>query len=259
MLQGLPQPSSSHQHSLRHQGASGSRMSLLPGGQSLNLQTGFNCTLAGLMAEGGDLREGNCSTTASPRHMNTGQHSNSSSMTLLHPSSGNFSNSPFASPASSEGAPSVRVTQNPFVQGLSGGFLPSCGQQLDGRVRDLKEDNVAAAYFSADTLDTRDFSMRGGGLDPHEFASRDFGQTQLDQTQNFAGQGTLNSMTHMNNLLFNLQHQQQQQNQVRFGQSIPTPLPSLMMLSAGHPFLQEQRASNENTPLGSPQPHGGGG
>lgn len=263
LVQGLTQPSSSLQHSLRQQANSGSRLTLLPGSHSHRaLQTsGLNCTLAGLIAEGGDMRDGNCSTTASPRHM--GQHSNSSSMTLMNPSSSNFSTPPFASPASSEGgAPSVRLSGNPFVQGISGGFsLPG---HLDVHERDseIKSENLAAAYFSAETLDARDYESMGRA------AVGDFGRPQLDSRNNYCGQS---SISNMNNLLFNIQQQQQQQEQQqqqpqqhqqqilnRFAQGMGSPLPSLMMLSPGHPFLQEQRASNENTPLGSPQPHGGG-
>jgi hypothetical protein len=60
----------------------------------------------------------------------------------------------------------------------------------------------------------------------------------------------------MNSLFFNASSQQIPNNN-QFGQQVP--LPSLMMISPGHPFLQEQRASNENTPLGSPRIHDGPG
>ncbi|CAM6057089.1 unnamed protein product, partial [Sphagnum tenellum] len=105
-----------------------SRLTLPPQSGSLNNNT-FNCTLAGLVTDvGSDLREGNCSTTASPRHHHHAM--STSSMSLLHPTSACISNSPFASPASSEGgAPSVRLTgggNNPYNLGggFPSGFLP---------------------------------------------------------------------------------------------------------------------------------------
>lgn len=254
-VQGFSQPSSSLQHSLRHQSVNPvhhNRMQLIPPPSTLN--TGFNCTLANLMADTGDLREGNCSTTASPRHHSMGgatnaggHHSNSSSMTLM--GSGCISNSPFASPASSEGGPpSGRLSQGsmPYLAGLSTGFLPSCGLS-DARDGDssgiIKEESAAAAaYFSADTLDARDFQMHRATLDASQFLnSREFNTGRGSNTL-----GNVNT-SNMNSLFYNAA----QQAPNRFGQR--APLPNLMMLSTGHPFLQEQRASNQNTPLGSPR------
>jgi hypothetical protein len=238
-LQGFSQPSSSLQHSLRNPMHQNRMQQLIPPPAG-NLNTGFNCTLANLMADTGDLREGNCSTTASPRHHSMGggatnnaggHHSNSSSMTLM--GSGCISNSPFASPASSEGG---RLSQGsiPYLAGLSAGFLPSCGLS-DARDGDssgiIKEES--AAYFSADTLDARDFQMQSQFLSSREF--------------NPGRAPTVNNTSNMNSLFFNAA----QQAPNRFGQR--APLPNLMMLSTGHPFLQEQRASNQNTPLGSPR------
>lgn len=259
--QGFSQPSSSLQHSLRQTvNPVHNRMQLIPPPSTLN--TGFNCTLANLMADTGDLREGNCSTTASPRHHSMGggggaggggHHSNSSSMTLM--GSGCISNSPFASPASSEGGPpSGRLSQGsmPYLAGLSTGFLPSCGLS-DGRDGDssgiIKEENAAAAaYFSADTLDARDFRMQRATLDASQFLnSREFHPGRVTAGTNALGNAMGGNTSNMNSLFFNAA----QQAPNRFGQR--APLPNLMMLSTGHPFLQEQRASNQNTPLGSPR------
>lgn len=252
-VQGFSQPSSSLQHSLRQTvNPVHNRMQLIPPPSTLN--TGFNCTLANLMADTGDLREGNCSTTASPRHHSmggAGHHSNSSSMTLM--GSGCISNSPFASPASSEGGPpSGRLSQGsmPYLAGLSTGFLPSCGLS-DARDGDssgiIKEENAAAAaYFSADTLDARDFGMQRATLDASQFLnSREF--TNTGRVGGNSLGNSLGNTSNMNSLFFNAA----QQAPNRFGQR--APLPNLMMLSTGHPFLQEQRASNQNTPLGSPR------
>lgn len=261
-VQGFSQPSSSLQHSLRQTvNPVHNRMQLIPPPSTLN--AGFNCTLANLMADTGDLREGNCSTTASPRHHSMGgggaaggHHSNSSSMTLM--GSGCISNSPFASPASSEGGPpthSGRLSQGsmPYLAGLSTGFLPSCGLS-DARDGDssgiIKEENAAAAaYFSADTLDARDFQMQRASLDASQFLnSREFSNTgRVAGNNNNSNSHLLGNTSNMNSLFFNAA----QQAPNRFGQR--APLPNLMMLSTGHPFLQEQRASNQNTPLGSPR------
>lgn len=214
---------------------------MLPGNTSM--PASFSCSLTGLTGltgllppDGNELREGNCSTTASPRRVGGGgggQQSNSSSMTtLMHPNSACLS-SPFASPASSEGAPSVRLN-NPFMGGgMPGGFL-SCGPVPSdggggGRDRDsgaLKDES--AAYFSADTLEAREYAARNGAM-----------------------------ANHMNNMLFGGGHSPQQalQNSHRFGNPRLT-MPSLAMLSS---YAQEHRASNNNTPLGSPQRHGGPG
>ncbi|KAH8932052.1 hypothetical protein BDL97_19G053400 [Sphagnum fallax] len=276
-----PSSSSQQQLSLRQQGPpSSSRLTLPPqtgvgGGGSLNNNNNtFNCTLAGLVTDGSDLGEGNCSTTASPRHHHHHHtpHATLSSSMSLHPSSSAcISNSPFSvSPAASSeggggGAPSVRLTGNPYLGGGGGGFpsgfLP-CAQapSSDGRDRDssgIKEEYNAAtgAYFSADTLDARefaqDFHAARSGLD-----TLDFGRASAPQIDapDFSVHGS--SLNQMNSLFFNASSQQIPNNN-QFGQQVP--LPSLMMISPGHPFLQEQRASNENTPLGSPRIHDGPG
>ncbi|XP_024373851.1 uncharacterized protein [Physcomitrium patens] len=256
--QGFSQPSSSLHHSLRQSNPAMNRLQQLIQPPT-TINAGFNCTLAGLMGDAGELREGNCSTTASPSHHSmggaAGHHSNSSSMTLM--GSGCISNSPFASPASSEGgAPSQRLSQgNPYFTGLSNGFLPSCGQVLsdchDGDSSGIKEEYAAAAtYFSADTLDARDFQMQRATLDvaPHLLNCRDF-----------SGRGFLNhTTTSMNNSMFfntaAAAAAQPAPNRFSSSRAADPHLSSLMMLSAGHPlFLQEQRASNQNTPLGSPR------
>lgn len=284
MWQGIilqPSSSSQQQLSLRQQGPpSSSRLTLPPqtgggGGGSLNNNNNtFNCTLAGLVTDGSDLGEGNCSTTASPRHHHHHHtpHATLSSSMSLHPSSSAcISNSPFSvSPAASSeggggGAPSVRLTGNLYLGGGGGGFpsgfLP-CAQapSSDGRDRDssgIKEEYNAAtgAYFSADTLDARefaqDFHAARSGLD-----TLDFGRASAPQIDapDFSVHGS--SLNQMNSLFFNASSQQIPNNN-QFGQQVP--LPSLMMISPGHPFLQEQRASNENTPLGSPRIHDGPG
>jgi len=227
-----------------------------------------------LVTDGSDLGEGNCSTTASPRHHHHHHtpHATLSSSMSLHPSSSAcISNSPFSvSPAASSeggggGAPSVRLTGNPYLGvgggGFPSGFLPCAQAPLsDGRDRDssgIKEEYNAAtgAYFSADTLDVRefaqDFHAARSGLD-----TLDFGRASAPQidTPDFSVHGA--SLNPMNSLFFNASSQQIPNNN-QFGQQVP--LPSLMMISPGHPFLQEQRASNENTPLGSPRIHDGPG
>jgi hypothetical protein len=238
----LQQPSSSLgvQHSLRHHQTISQHLQhqhslssprMLPNLPTVNsMPANFNCTLAGLLpSDGSELREGNCSTTASPRR---GQHSNSSSMTTLlgHNNSGFTNSSPFASPASSEGAPSVRMNNNPFMGGgMASGFLP-CGPLSDhtgGRDRDSGPIKEETGYFSADTLEAREYAARGGLMS-----------------------------NHMSNMLFGQTPSMQQvmQSNQRYGSRLT--LPSLAMLSS---FPQEHRASNNTTPLGSPTRHGGPG
>ncbi|KAJ7287939.1 hypothetical protein O6H91_05G110000 [Diphasiastrum complanatum] len=211
-----PPYSSQTYPTLRQPMASSRTASLTRSGSSLG---GF-AYIPGLLIDQMDSRGGDCSTTASPRHMGASAHSNSSSMTLMQPNS-NMS-SPFTSPASSEGAANVQML-NPFVGNLPSGFLP-CGPISDGHDLDVSglRDDSSFAYFSADTLEAREVSR--------------------------------NNINQLQNLIFNAA----QQNQSMFGPRNIPPLaiPPLAMLSQQYPFLQEQRASNENTPLGSPQGHG---
>ncbi|KAL2609550.1 hypothetical protein R1flu_028123 [Riccia fluitans] len=247
----LQQPSSSHggHHSLRQQQSISSqgRLAILPSNTSL--PASFSCSLTGLtgltglLPPDGELREGNCSTTASPRRVGGGgQQSNSSSMTtLMHPNSGCLSPSPFASPASSEGgAPSVRLA-NPFMGGgapggMSTGYL-NCGPVPSdpsggGRDRDsiggVKDE--AAAYFSADTLEAREYAAAANARNGAMVAN------------------------HMNNMLFGA-HSPSHSLPGSHRYNPRLSMPSLAMLSS----FQEHRASNNNTPLGSPQRHGGPG
>ncbi|KAL3699167.1 hypothetical protein R1sor_017189 [Riccia sorocarpa] len=247
----LQQPSSSHggHHSLRHQQSLSSqgRLAILPSNTSL--PASFSCSLTGLtgltglLPPDGELREGNCSTTASPRRVGGGgQQSNSSSMTtLMHPNSGCLSPSPFASPASSEGAPpSMRLTNhNPFMGGghcgMASGYLgcgPVASDPSGGRDRDsiggVKDES--AGYFSADTLEAREFaaaSARNGAI----------------------------VASHMNNMLYGAHSPSQSLPGSHRYNSPRLSMPTLAMLSS----FQEHRASNNNTPLGSPQRHGGPG
>eukprot|EP00249_Psilotum_nudum_P007551 c20649_g2_i1 orf=930-1850(+) len=211
------QPSRSHhcQPPLR-QLAPMSRSALMPSGGSglaaslAACMGGFNCTLPPIITDTGDIRGGDCSTTASPRHMG------SSSISLLHTNS-SFS-SPFTSSASSEGAPNVQVA-NPFLMaGIPSGFLPG-----DGRDPFVLRDESAAAFLTADAIDHRDLVT--GIRSPI---------------------GTPTSSFVVNPL---------QQGNMRYTTSIA--LPSIMMLPQQNPFFQESKASNQNTPIGSPQPYGG--
>ncbi|KAJ7528894.1 hypothetical protein O6H91_15G024500 [Diphasiastrum complanatum] len=196
-------------------GSSG-RASLVTNGGSLG---GFACTLPAIMADFVDSRTGDCSTTASPRHV--GAVSNNKSISLLRTNS-NMS-SPFTSPASSEGAPSVR-TANTYAGSFPSAYLPCNQVPFDLRDRDafgMKED-LSSFYLTGDGIDQRE-------------------------------------MNRMNNLgtVSNLIYSATQQAQLRYAQG-EIPAMMMMQLSQQQPILQESRASNQNTPLGSPQrPHGG--
>ncbi|KAJ7558699.1 hypothetical protein O6H91_04G052000 [Diphasiastrum complanatum] len=179
---------------------------------------GFPCTMPAIFTDYMDSRTGDCSTTASPRHTGAISNSNSTSMSLLH-SNSNLS-SPFASPASSEGGVPMTKTANPFLAGIPSGFQPCTQASLDfgdGDAFGIRSDDFISFYANNDTFD-----------------SRDLGASNLDS---------------MPNLLYN---NIPQQGQARRGS---LQIPPLMIVSQQYPFWQESRASNENTPIGSPQPH----
>ncbi|KAJ7530868.1 hypothetical protein O6H91_06G138200 [Diphasiastrum complanatum] len=205
------QASGSHgiQPSLLQAAGSSGRASLANSGGSMG---GFACTLPAILTDFGDCRTGDCSTTASPRHV--GATSNSTSISLLH-SSSNLS-SPFTSPASSEGAPSVR-TVNTYVGGFPTGYLPCSQVPLDLRDTYGMKEDLSSFYLTADGMDSREIQR-------------------------------LNALGTMSNLLYNTT----QQAQLRYGHG-EIPAMMMMQLSQQQTFLQESRASNQNTPLGSPQ------
>lgn len=217
---------------------------------------GFNCSIPGMITDNIDVRGGDCSTTASPRHMGIQQLSNNSSLSLL-PSSA--LSSPFASPASSEGGQGQLATN--FISGMSCGYLP-----MGGRERDLSliKDDVTTAYFSADTLEARGYLPMGGrksdlSLMKEDVTTAYFSADTLEAREFMTSRDTVESkelMTNRANVipnsnLFNYANL----SGVRYG--MRGVLPSVMMLSPQHPFLQEARASNQNTPIGSPQRQGG--
>lgn len=236
--QGMPQTSGNHSMPPMQQ-TTVMKTSLTPtssfgGGVSMG---GFNCPIPAIITDNIDMTGGDCSTTASPRHMGIQQPSNNSSLSLL-PSSG--LSSPFASPASSDGAQGQLVTS--FFPGMAGGYLPTSGRE---REVSLMKDDVSA-YFSADTLEAREFMTSRDTLEAREFmTSRD----TLESRELLMGRNNIIPTSNILNYA-NLSG-------VRYG--MRSTLPSIVMLSNQHPFLQEARASNQNTPIGSPQRHGGAG
>lgn len=205
-----------------------------------------------------DSRGGDCSTTASPRHQPT---TNSGSLFSAHhpttatptpTSSISFmpSVSPFASPASSEVYPSSsRSTTTlaplplqtpsmhlfpPTFPSYSGNYyLPSAiAGDAAPSPPDLKDDLLDALPL--------DFSQHQNLIAAAALAAR--------------GQGN-------QHLLLDQQEQERPASifsSARFSNIRNTNMPPLMMFSQQQvpPFMQEARASNHNTPLGSPQHHG---
>ncbi|XP_057856784.1 uncharacterized protein LOC131066094 [Cryptomeria japonica] len=254
--QGMPQASGNHSISpMRHSAVV--KASLTPSSSfGAGSMGGFNCSIPGMITDNIDVRGGDCSTTASPRHMGIQQLSNNSSLSLL-PSSA--LSSPFASPASSEGAQGQLATN--FIPGMSCGFLPMCGRERD---LSLMKDDVTTAYFSADTLEARGYLPMGGrerdlSLMKEDVTTAYFSADTLEAREFMTSRDTIESKEIISNRanvipnsnLFNYANL----SGVRYG--MRSVLPSVMMLSPQHPFLQEARASNQNTPIGSPQRHGG--
>lgn len=220
-----------------------------------------------------DARGGDCSTTASPRHQVA---TNSGSLFSAHPtnatptptSSISFmpSASPFASPASSE----VYPTSSRSTTTLAPLPLPtaSTGTGLYTASPFPSSVNYAGSYYLPSTI------VGDCGAPPPDLKDDLLDALPLD----FCSSGAHN---HHQNLLAaaamaarSQGHQQlllEQQQQVyerpspasifsaaRFSAARGASIPPLMMLSHQqvHPFMQEARASNHNTPLGSPQHHG---
>ncbi|KAI5057498.1 hypothetical protein GOP47_0027513 [Adiantum capillus-veneris] len=212
-----------------------------------------------------DSRGGDCSTTASPRHQPASNNSHGSLFSPHHhpttatptpTSSISFMPSPFASPASSEVYPSSSrstTTLTPLLLPThtpqlfppsfptyqnTGYYLPTAvgGDTEPSPPPELKDDLLDALPL--------EYCQHQNLIAAAAFAARGQGQHQQ--------------------LL--LEQQQQEQERVasifgsaRLGNVARNPsFPPLMMLSQQqvHPFMQEARASNHNTPLGSPQHHG---
>lgn len=175
---------------------------------SLNSMGGFSCVPSPVITDPVDPTGGDCSTTASPRHISR------PSVNLFHPHPA-FS-SPFTS-GSIEGAQSVQFTNRLLVGGIPSGYPPGDGGDLL-RIRE----ETAATILSANMMEHRELGNLASTalLNPAETG---FYPPQLEH------------MRYHTRATF----------------------PSVMMFSPQASFLQESRASNQNTPIGSPQPHDG--
>ncbi|MCO5583565.1 hypothetical protein L7F22_037476 [Adiantum nelumboides] len=208
-----------------------------------------------------DLRGGDCSTTASPRHQPGASNSHGSLFSPHHPttatptptSSISFmpSASPFASPASSDVYPSssrstTTLAPLPLPTPAPQLFHPSfpsypSNYYLPSAVGGEAEPSPPPDIIKDDLLDALplEYCQHQNLLAAAAYAARGQGQQQLL-----------------------LDHQEQERPSIfgsaRLANMRNPSFPPLMMLPQQqvHPFMQEARASNHNTPLGSPQHHG---
>lgn len=192
-----------------------------PSATSLNSLGGFNCMLPLLNTDPVDPTGGDCSTTASPRQLG------GSPINLLHPGVAQFMS------GASGGTPNMQFGS--AISILGGGYV--LGDE--GDVMGIREGSTTAGvsgYLPQDIMESRELLARSlvetptssltAAMAPNPYSSSMFGQ--LHSTQ--------------------------------FGHvdyNTGAAMPSAMMYGQHHPFLQESRASNQNTPIGSPQPHGG--
>lgn len=187
---------------------------------SFNSLGGFNCAVPPINTDPIDPTGGDCSTTASPRHVSN------SPISLLH------SNAvPFIS-TTSEGALSMQF--NPILLGgIPSGYV--LGDESD--ILGVRDDTAAAAYLNADIMEPREPLS---GRSPVETPTSSLTAVPISSGNLNPVQAGLYS-ANLGPMHFHTR----------------TALPSVMMYTQHHPFLQESRASNQNTPIGSPQPHGG--
>eukprot|EP00250_Pteridium_aquilinum_P008475 c17979_g1_i1 orf=90-1052(-) len=192
-----------------------------PSAGSLNSLGGFNCVLPPLNTDPIDLTGGDCSTTASPRQVS------SSPINLLHPNA-----VPFISGASG-GAPNMQFGNSFLLGGITSGYV--LGDE--GDILGFRDNTAAAGYLPSDIMESREHLS---GRSPVETPTSSLTAAHISNAYLSPIQGGFHSTQygHMD-------------------YSTGAVLPSVMMYSQQHPFLQESRASNQNTPIGSPQPHGG--
>ena len=231
-----------------------------PSSSSLNSLGGFNCAPPTSGIDLIDQTGGDCSTTASPRYISN------AGVGLL---------SPCPSPLVS-----ARGTNNQFANSIFlGGSIP-CGYMLndEGDVLGLREDHntLANSYFPGDMIESREMLP---GQSPVETPTSSLSGAPIPNTgvgplqSSFYCAQQLGVMANNNNntrngfsanMIYNTQqHHPFLQEARASNQNTPIGSPQAMGVSANivynqpHPFLQESRASNQNTPIGSPQPNVG--
>jgi hypothetical protein len=243
-----------------------------PSSSSLNSLGGFNSAPAAIIGIDPTIDQtgGDCSTTASPRYIGSG---NNSGMGLV-----SSCPSPLIS-GRAEGLSSTMQFGSSIF--LGGGSIPHSyvlndnGEALLGLGEDHNAPPQVTCYFPGDLIESRDaLPVRT----PVETPSSSFSGVPVANTSasplpsSFYCAQQLSGMVYNNNnsMVYNTQQQQQQQhpfllearasNQntpIGSPQGIGVPSSLNLLYTQSHPFLQESRASNQNTPIGSPQPNGG--
>lgn len=224
-----------------------------------------------------DARGGDCSTTASPRRQQTTSGSIYATPTPTSSISFIPSASPFASPASSEvvappypsasasvstalasGMPLVPAALYPSASAhpfSSIPYLPSSAPDLKDDLFDHL-DTFRASGLPLDFCTSSASSLMISNTNPspdqhHLIAATSRHHHHFEQEQHHSAASS--SVGPMSSVILNAA----QLGQARLSSARSSSMPPLMMLSQQvHPFLQESRASNHNTPLASPQRHG---
>lgn len=221
---------------LPHFGGPSNRSSLTPGSltpasltptptvSSLNSLGGFNCVLPPLNTDPIDPTGGDCSTTASPRQVS------SSPINLLQPTA-----VPYIS-GTSGAVPNMQFGSSILLGGIgSGGYV--LGEE--GDLMGFRDNLPSAGYLPADVMESRELLS---------------GRSLVETPTSSLSAAPISNM-YLSSPLHGGLHSTQ------FGHmdyNTGSVLPSVMMMyGQPHPFLQESRASNQNTPIGSPQPHVG--
>ncbi|KAI5063346.1 hypothetical protein GOP47_0021893 [Adiantum capillus-veneris] len=192
-----------------------------PSGSSLNSLGGFTCTLPPLNIDAIDSTGGECSTTSSPLHVSN------THISLLQSGMVRF--------ASNEEAPHVHFGNDLPLGGFSSRYVLGNECNLFA-LRDNAA--VADAYLPSAVVEQRELlqAQCSQGASTPSFTALPSETTGLYPSQSHY------YPTHLGPLQYETR----------------STLPSMLLYSQHYPpFLQESRASNQNTPIGSPQPHGG--
>jgi hypothetical protein len=168
---------------------------------------------------------------------------------------------------------------------LGGGSIPHSyvlnddGEALLGLGEDHNAPPQVTSYFPGDLIESRDaLPVRS----PVETPSSSFSGVPVANTSasplpsSFYCAQQLSAMVYSNNntrnglsspsMVYNTQQQHpfllearasNQNTPIGSPQGIGVPSSLNLLYTQSHPFLQESRASNQNTPIGSPQPNGG--
>ncbi|MCO5561471.1 hypothetical protein L7F22_015092 [Adiantum nelumboides] len=189
----------------------------VPSGSSLNSLGGFTCGLPPLNMDAIDSTGGECSTTSSPLHVSNAH------VSLL------------------QSGPLLFTSNEEVPRAQFGNLLPpGCfsGRYVVGNESDIFSlRDATEAYLPSAVIEPRELiPAQCPKASTSAFTALPLETTGLDAMQSHF------YPTHLGSLQYESQ----------------SSLPSMLLYSQQYPpFLQESRASNQNTPIGSPQPHGG--